>query len=197
MSPSHRPSDIRSARDVDAVRERLVRQGYRDHGGELYRFACRRLADDGLAQDAVQETVVRAWRAADRFDPALGSLRSWLYAILHNVINDLAAARRRQPSPTDPSTDLDTGVPGATRGERAVPDRPGGIADGVVNRDLVVRALQMLTPDQRTAIVETYLRDRPYAEVAEELGVPLSTLRSRVFYGLKQLRLAMTTMEVG
>ena len=60
------------------------------YGAELYGFACRALDDHGLAEEAVQEVFVRAWRASDRFDPSLGSLRTWLFAILRNVIIDAA-----------------------------------------------------------------------------------------------------------
>ena len=58
------------------------------------------------------------------------------------------------------------------------------------------KALRRLGEDHRVALQETYLADRPYAEVAAELGIPESTLRSRVFYGLKALRVVMEEMEV-
>src|SRR5204863_365647 len=74
-----------------------VRSVYAAHGGELYRFARRALGDDGLAEEAVQETFVRAWQAADRFDERLGSLRTWLFAILRNVVIDLSRARAVRP----------------------------------------------------------------------------------------------------
>jgi RNA polymerase sigma-70 factor (ECF subfamily) len=61
---------------------------------------------------------------------------------------------------------------------------------------IVEEALRQISPEHRDAIVETYLRERPYAEVAAERGVPVGTLRSRVFYGLKALRLAMDEMGV-
>ena len=66
----------------------------------------------------------------------------------------------------------------------------------LMQRWLVEEALRRLGEDHRRALQETYLADRPYAEVAAELGVPVSTLRSRVFYGLKALRLVLDEMEV-
>src|SRR5215469_3048832 len=75
-----------------------VRTVYAAHGSELYRFALRSLGDRGLAEEAVQETFVRAWQAADRFDDALGSLRTWLFAIIRNVVIDLSRARAVRPS---------------------------------------------------------------------------------------------------
>src|SRR6187551_938056 len=78
-------------------RERDVREAYAAHSGELYGFAVRSLGDSGLAEEAVQETFVRAWRAGERFDPELGSLRTWLFAILRNVVIDLGRARAARP----------------------------------------------------------------------------------------------------
>ena len=72
-----------------------MRAVYAAHGAELFRFAFRSLNDRGLAEEAVQETFVRAWQAADRFDDRLGSLRTWLFAIVRNVVIDLSRAARR------------------------------------------------------------------------------------------------------
>src|SRR5215475_8221153 len=82
-------------------RERDVREAYAAHSGELYGFAVRSLGDHGLAEEAVQETFVRAWRAGDRFDPEIGSLRTWLFAILRNVVIDLGRARSARPEVLD------------------------------------------------------------------------------------------------
>ncbi|MEJ7702461.1 MAG: sigma factor-like helix-turn-helix DNA-binding protein [Geodermatophilaceae bacterium] len=65
-----------------------------------------------------------------------------------------------------------------------------------MNEWVVEEALVRIGADHRHALTETYLRDRPYAEVAAELGIPLGTLRSRVFYGLKALRVVLDEMEV-
>ncbi len=172
------------AGDPSRSPESLAREGYARFGAELYRYALSRLSDDAAAQDAVQETIVRAWRAGERFDPTVGSLRTWLYAILRNVIRDQATSRRRDSSLAD-SHRLE-------RGDQLVNDHSDATADA----DLVTRALGLISHDHRTAIVETYLRDRSYDDVAHELGVSVSTLRSRVYYGLKQLKFAMGMMEV-
>jgi RNA polymerase sigma-70 factor (ECF subfamily) len=75
------------------TRERDVREAYAAHSGELYGFAVRSLGEAELAEQAVQETFLRAWRAGDRFDPEIGSLRTWLFAILRDVLIDLGCAR--------------------------------------------------------------------------------------------------------
>lgn len=184
------------APEPERGREALARQGYALHGAELYRAALSWLGDDATAQDAVQETIVRAWRAADRFDPARGSLRTWLFAILRNVVRDQFASRQRTPVPVDTQQHPEGGpsmTDRATAPQQAhAPDPSELVADA----DLVTRALGQVSADHRTAIVETYLRDRPYDDVAAELGVSVSTLRSRVFHGLKNLRTAVTTLEV-
>src|SRR5689334_16218723 len=79
------------------IKERDVREAYSAHAGELYGFAMRSLGDAGLAEEAVQETFLRAWRAGKRFDPEIGSLRTWLFAIIRNVVIDLGRARAARP----------------------------------------------------------------------------------------------------
>lgn len=162
-----------------------IRAAYHAHGGELYRFALRQLDDEGKAGDAVQEVFLRAWRAADRFDPVVASLRVWLFAIARNVVID--EARRTMARPTS-----------LMEADRLAALGPVdiGFDDTMVKAWLVEEAMRRLSPEHRAAIVETYLRGRSYAEVSAEQGVPTATLRSRVFYGLKALRLAMDEMGV-
>src|SRR5690349_12674851 len=136
-----------------------VRAVYAAHGPELYRFAVRSLGDAGLAEEAVQETFVRAWQAADRFDDALGSLRTWLFAIVRNVVIDLSRARAVRPALASESTEHD------------VIDLDDEFEHSLVAWQ-VEEALQRLSAEHRDALVEVHYRGRPYHEVAEELGVP-------------------------
>jgi RNA polymerase sigma-70 factor (ECF subfamily) len=162
-----------------------VRDAYAAHGAELYRFALRQLGDGGAAQDVVQEVFLRAWRAADSFDPRLASLRTWLFAIARNAVVD--EARRSAVRPWQGTLTDGTGAPAGI--EQPADDR-------LVDAWVVEEALRRIGTEHRVAIVETHLRDRPHDEVATELGIPVGTLRSRVFYGLKALRLAMEEMGV-
>jgi RNA polymerase sigma-70 factor, ECF subfamily len=73
-------------------RERDVREAYDAHSGELYGLAVRALGEAGLAEEAVQETFLRAWRAGDRVAPGIGSHRTWLFAILREVLIDLGSS---------------------------------------------------------------------------------------------------------
>ncbi len=155
-----------------------VRTVYAAHGAELYRFAFRSLGDRGLAEEAVQETFVRAWQAADRFDDALGSLRTWLFAIVRNVVIDLSRARAVRPTLATESTATDLG------------DLTDDI-DRVLTAWQVEEALRMLSDEHRSALVEVHYKGRSYGDVAVDLGVPVGTVKSRVYYALKAMRLAL------
>lgn len=151
-----------------------VRAAVQAHSGELYGFAYRALGDAGLAEEVVQETFVRAWRAGHRFDPDIASLRSWLFAILRNAIIDAARARSARP-------DL------ATADEVEIGDN----IDVLLRSWVVDEALHRLTDEHRRAVVEVYYQGRSAVDVAAELGVPAATVRSRLFYGLRALRLSL------
>jgi RNA polymerase sigma-70 factor, ECF subfamily len=157
--------------------ERDVREAYAAHASELYGFALRSLDDAGLAEEAVQETFLRAWRAGDRFDPQLGSLRTWLFAILRNVVIDLSRARAARP------------IPAGTEAEPSVEP-----IDQALLAWQVEEAMRRIGEEHRRILIETHYRGRPYAEVAAELGIPEGTVKSRVYYGLRALRVVLEEM---
>ena len=171
----------RAVRRQDPVSESADAAGLRvaflAHGGELYGYARRSLGDPRAAEDVVQETFIRAWKARDRFDTGLGTLRTWLFTITRRVVIDHArarAVRQTEPLPADMAVDDD--VESAMVGWQ------------------VEEALSRLRPEHRQVLVETYYRGRSGREVAEELGIPEGTVRSRLFYGLRTLRLALEEM---
>ncbi|OLR94412.1 sigma-70 family RNA polymerase sigma factor [Actinokineospora bangkokensis] len=169
----------------DLAREDELRAAYDAHAAELHRYARRQLGDDGAARDVVQEVFLRAWRAADRFDPEVASLRVWLFAIARNAVIDHERGRRVRPLRLLPGDELS-----------ALAESEADFVDDVVVGWVLEEALRRLSQEHRTALVETYLRGRPHDQVAAELGVPVGTVRSRVFYGLKALRLAMDEIGV-
>lgn len=174
---------------MDAARfeldERGIRAAYSAHAGEMFGFAVRSLNDRGLAEEAVQETFVRAWRFGERFDPQLGTLRTWLFAILRHVVIDIARSRRSLPQPVS-----DDVIQRVADGELA----PTDAFDQALLAWQIEESLRRIGDAHRRVILETYFRRRPYAEVADELGVPEGTVKSRVYYALRALRLALEEM---
>ena len=166
-------------RPTSLANEAGVRAAYTAHGAELFGFALSSLGDRSLAEEAVQETFLRAWRAADRYDPTIASLRTWLFAIMRNVTIDLARARAARPP-----------LAGEEPNEAAAEDT----LERAMLSWQVEEALRRVGADHRRVLVEVYYRGRRYAEVARELGVPEGTVKSRVYYGLRALRLALEEM---
>ena len=170
---SRRDPPVAEAADAEGLRAAFVA-----HSGELYGFARRSLSDSGAAEEVVQETFIRAWRARQRFDPELGSLRTWLFAIERRIVIDHARSR-------------------AVRQTTALPEDLAQIGDDI-ERALVGwqvdEALRRLRHEHRRVLVETYYRGRSGREVALELGIPEGTVRSRLFYALQSLRLTLDEM---
>jgi RNA polymerase sigma-70 factor (ECF subfamily) len=148
------------------------------HRGELLGFARRSLGDESLAEEAVQETFVRALRARPGFDPTRGAMRPWLFTIERRIIVDLARARRAHPS-----QELDPNSTAAT-------DQ----IDAALRSWNVEEALRRLGPEHRLVVLEVYYRGRPTRDVARELGVPDGTVRSRLYYALRALRSSLNDM---
>lgn len=155
-----------------------VRAAYAAHGHDLLGFAVNALRDRGLAEECVQETFTRAWRARERFDAARASERTWLFAIARNVVVDAARARARRP--VQPVPDV---------GEHAQPATdPAGGAARVDDHVTLVWALAQLREEHRRVVVAVRLEGLDYAELSRHDGVPVATLRTRMFHALRALR---------
>lgn len=154
----------------------LLRALHDEHAASLQRYALRLTGDDRLAEDVVQETLLRAWKNPDILAQGVNAARAWLYTVARNfVIDDRRSARARR------EIGLET-VP-----ERARSDP----TESALDTWLVADALSELTPEHRTVIVRAYYMGQSVAELAELLEVPQGTVRSRLHYGLRALRLAL------
>jgi RNA polymerase sigma-70 factor (ECF subfamily) len=177
--------------------ESALREAYAAHGSELFGIAYRSLGDRGLAEEVVQETFVRAWRSRERFEAERGSVRTWLFSITRNLIID--AARRKSVRPQGPVSEerreKNSTHRASTGGQAADDPITEDPAERILTSLHVEEALRLLSEDHRRVIFEVYYRGRLYAEVAEELGVPAGTLRSRMYYALKALRLTLEETE--
>lgn len=150
-----------------------VPSAFAEHGSALLGFAVNALRDRGAAEDCVQETFLRAWRSRDSFDPALGSERTWLFTIQRRVVLDALRARARRPALVEHDDQLD--VPAETGADPL--DRLG-----------IVEGLARLSAEHREAVVAVHLTGLSYQEFSAATGVPVATLRTRVFYALRALR---------
>jgi RNA polymerase sigma-70 factor, ECF subfamily len=144
------------------------------YGAELTGLARRVLGNHHLAEEAVQETFERAWKARDRFDPSVGPLRAWLFSIERNLLVDMARSRGRRER-------LDQRAAGRT--EQVADDVERAIVSWQVEE-----AIQHLAPGHRAVLVETYFRGRTSKEVAGALGIAEGTVRSRLYHALRSVR---------
>jgi len=164
---------MRSPIDDDAG----LRAAYRAHGAGVYRFALRSLRDRGQAEEAVQETFLRVWQRRDRYDPLLGSQQTWIFAIARSIVLDSARARASRPQ-----------VAGELHDFHAASEDH---AEGILRSFQVEDALARISHDHRVVIEQVYFEERMPGEVATELGVPDGTVRSRLYYGLRALGVAL------
>ncbi|MGV8875856.1 MAG: sigma-70 family RNA polymerase sigma factor [Rhodococcus sp. (in: high G+C Gram-positive bacteria)] len=156
-----------------------VAAAYDEHASAMLGFAVNALRDRTLAEDCVQETFLRAWRARSRFETSRGSLRTWLFAIERNVIVDVQRSRTRMPVPASDRIEDTDRLSGAISRDTS-PD--------VDERLRIIGALSMLSPDHRQVVVAIHLAGSTYAELSASTGVAVRTLRTRAFYALRALR---------
>lgn len=155
----------------------LVRLLYAEHADALYGFCVRYTGDPQRAEDVVQEVFVRAWRSLSRLDLASRPVRPWLLAVARNLLTDLHRAEGSRPRLVDDAALAE--VPAEDELERAVESWR------------VAAALQQLSPQHREVLVQTHWCGRSVAETAALLGIPPGTVKSRTYYALRALRLAL------
>jgi len=162
----------------------LVTELYRKYHGPLLLFVVRLMAGDRQrAEDIVQETMVRAWREARRLDFTEPSLMPWLATVARRIVID--EQRRKAVRPPE--------IGGAVVEEAPV---AADETEDLLRKVLVIEALQALSPAHREVLNETILRDRSVNEAAEALGIPVGTVKSRVYYALKALRVVLAERGV-
>jgi RNA polymerase sigma-70 factor (ECF subfamily) len=146
---------------------------YRRYARPVFGLALRRLGDRGRAEDAVQETFASVWRAAASYRPERGPGAPWLYAVARNAIVDNGRTRREPP--------VDTVE------EQAAEETPAERAEAGWIAWRVHRALAELPENERVVIELAYWRGRSQSEIAELLGIPLGTVKTRTRSGLARL----------
>jgi RNA polymerase sigma-70 factor, ECF subfamily len=188
---------VQEVADDDVELHRRLTEGDREAFDELYRryagfaygLAYRITSNTALAQDAVHDAFLAIWRAPEAFDPERGPFRTFLLALVHHRAVDTVRREERLRA----------------RGERAANLEPlagEDIADAVtersylgVRRQQVRDALAILSPEQRQVLEMAYFGGRTQVEIAEELGIPLGTVKTRTFAALRKLRGALEETE--
>lgn len=156
--------------------DQLLRVLHDEHAPALWRYVVWLTGDRELAEDIVQETLLRAWRRSRVLDQSEASARAWLFTVARNlVVDNFRSARSRN--------EIATG----TLPERAVADQ----TDAVLDSWLVSDALSGLSHEHRTVVVHAYYLGQSTAEIARELDIPDGTVKSRLHYALRALRLAL------
>jgi RNA polymerase sigma-70 factor (ECF subfamily) len=166
---------------VATASETLMRALYDEHASALLGYVLRLTAGDRQrAEDIVQETFLRAWRHPEALAAERGSIRPWLFTVARNLAVD--AHRARMARPREVSDEALAVIP----------------ADDELDRALqawqVAAAMGELSSQHREVLVQTYYLGRSVAEAATVLGVPAGTVKSRTYYALRALRLALQEM---
>ena len=146
------------------------------HAGPVWRYVVHLTGDRAGVDDVVQETLLRAWRTPRILAQDPASTRSWMLTVArHLVIDDVRSAHSRR--------------------ELAVADTPDAasddLTDALFDAILIEEALASLSVDHRSVVVRAYFGGQTVAEIAAALEIPEGTVKSRLHYGLRSLRLAL------
>jgi RNA polymerase sigma-70 factor (ECF subfamily) len=150
---------------------------YQRYGRRLFRFGVQQLGNEGLAEEMVQETFVRLWRSAGRFDAAKASVGTYLYVLARSATADL----RKRPSSRPLISDTDIQ-------ELTMPDSVDQLLDSLIVRE----AVESLSAGHAEVIRLTQEQGLTQSQIAGRLNLPLGTVKTRVFHGMRALRIALT-----
>jgi len=165
--------------------DELIRLLADEHGGALYAFCVRFTGDRQRAEDVVQEVLLRAWRQLDALQPDDRPVRPWLFTVARNLLTDQHRAAAARPHLVCDDTALSNASVSTDEIDRAVESWT------------MTEALGRLTPEHRDVLVASYWHGRSVAETALVLGIPAGTVKSRTYYAVRALRLALEEMGVG
>jgi RNA polymerase sigma-70 factor (ECF subfamily) len=159
--------------------ELAVADLYQRYSGPLYSLAYQVTGADRYAQEVVQEVFMAVWRDAGRFDPTRGAVSSWLFALTRHKAIDLVRKEANVWKRYAPETELE---------RREADDDVDGEAWANIRRERVLEAMEQLPEAQRTCVELAFFNGLTHVEVADQLGIPLGTAKTRIRTGLLRLR---------
>jgi RNA polymerase sigma-70 factor (ECF subfamily) len=153
---------------------------YDRHGSIAYGLACRITGDESGAEEAVQDAFVSLWKQAPRFDPGRGQVRSWLLTIVHHRSVDLVRRRSSRPE-----RQLPDGAEDFLIDYQAGPERTAELS---LDARAVREAVSRIPAEQRETVEMAYFAGMTHVEIAEAMGVPLGTVKSRLRIAFEKMR---------
>lgn len=166
---------------MDDPEAAMMRVLYDEHAGALWRYVMRLTGDAARAEDVVQETLLRAWRHPEINERPV---RAWLFTVARNlIIDERRSARWRNETGT---SDMEVVA------DRAGPDE----VDGALDRLLLGNAMSELSADHRAVIARAYYQGHSVAQIATDLQIAEGTVKSRLHYAVRALRLNLQEMGV-
>ena len=194
-------------REVATGSEAALAILYDRHADGVFAAACRLTSDRQVAEEVVQETFLALWNRAELFDPRAGSLAAWIHTIARNRTVDRLRAAGRRPNLVALSSAAGTDEPDTAALERLVASGrvlggadlgpgPEGALESAELRATLQDALATMPDQERTVIVLAYREELTQSEIAERLGWPLGTVKTRTRRALLRLR-EILAMELG
>ena len=170
-----------SAADAEAA---LMKALYDEHAGALWRYALRLTNDAARAEDVVQETLLRAWQHPEVMTDSERSPRAWMFTVARNMIIDERRSKRFRNF-------------GGSLDEEGAPEQPApDEVDAALDRMLIADAMAQMSADHRAVVERSYYRGWTTAQIAADLDIAEGTVKSRLHYAMRAMRLTLQEMGV-
>lgn len=183
--------DLELHRSLSAGHRGAFDDLYRRYSGSAYGLAYRITGQQGLAQDVVHDAFLALWRAPEAFDPARGAFRTFFLSLVHHRAVDTVRREERIRARQERASNLEP---------VAVEDPAEGVTDAadLAERRIEVRAaLDTLPPEQRQVLEMAYYGGKTQVQIAEEIAIPVGTVKTRTLAAMRKLRRALDRTEPG
>lgn len=179
QSDSDSPTDIELMQRIVQQEQQALRMLYNRYGNAVYSLALRILRTPGLAEEVTQDTFLKVWQRAERWDSNRGKLSSWLLTVARHTAID--RIRRENRRPTGNAMDLEKIAYAA--GREAHVDTPQW------ENGQLLRSLMAKLPSEQAEVIElAFFQGMTHSELAEHLDLPLGTVKTRLRLGMQKLK---------